>query len=54
MIFDYKVTYHSFELGSSFVRVADDAILYTNRDESLVIAFARGFCQAMNKKFYIE
>lgn len=53
MVFEYKVTYHSLELGCSFVRVADDAILFTNTEERC-IAFAMGFCQALGKKFYVE
>lgn len=52
--YKYKVTYHSKELGCSFVRIKDDAILYTNPNEDYVRMFAMGFCQAKNEKFYIE
>lgn len=53
MVFEYKVVYHSLHLGCSFVRVEDDLILYTNTEER-VIAFARGYCKALDKKFYFE
>lgn len=52
--YKYKVTYHSKEMGCSFVRIKDDAILFTNPKEDYVRMFAMGFCQAKNEKFYIE
>ena len=53
-IYKYKVSYHHGLMCTMFVRVKDDAILYTNTEESLVKAFADGFCVAKNEKFYIE
>ena len=50
----YKVTYLDYLKCSVFVRVADDAILYTNSIEDLVLIFAEGFCTAKNQDFYIE
>ena len=39
---------------SAFVRVSDDAILYTNACEDYVRLFADGFCTAKNADYYIE
>lgn len=50
----YKVTYLDYLKCSAFVRVADDAILYTNAVVDFVILFAEGFCTAKNEDFYIE
>lgn len=53
-IYKYKVSYHHELMCTMFVRLKDDAILYTNKDGSLVRAFADGFCVAKNEQFYIE
>lgn len=50
----YKVTYLAHLMATAFVRVADDAILYANEDESLVRAYAKGFCTAKGERFFIE
>lgn len=50
----YKITYLSYLMCSAFVRIADDAILYTNSNETLVSMYASGFCTAKNEKYYIE
>ena len=50
----YKITYLHHLMCCAFVRVADDAILYSNSDENLVRAFADGFTTAKNCKYYVE
>lgn len=50
----YKVTYLDYLHCSAFVRVSDDAILYTNACEDFVRIFADGFCTAKNVDYYIE
>ncbi|SFG56427.1 hypothetical protein [Prevotella sp. KH2C16] len=52
--YNYKVTYLDYLKCMAFVRIADDAILYTSDSEQLVTTFADGFCTAKNEKFYIE
>lgn len=50
----YKVTYLDYLHCSAFVRVSDDAILYSNACEDHVRLFADGFCTAKNADYYIE
>lgn len=52
--YKYKVTYLHHLMAMAFVRIADDAILYTNENEMFVRMYAEGFCNAKNEKFYIE
>lgn len=51
---NYKVTYNADTMNCEFVRIKDDAILYSNPNEIFVIMFARGFCTAKDTNFYIE
>lgn len=50
----YKVTYLSDSMTCAFVRVADDAILYNNADESLVRFYADAFCAGKGCDYWIE
>ena len=52
--YKYKVTYLSEYKALAFVRIADDALLYTNENEMYVRMYAEGFCNAKNEKFFIE
>lgn len=52
--YKYKVTYLHHLMALAFVRLADDAILYTNENEMFVRMYAEGFCDAKNEKFFIE
>ena len=52
--YKYKITYLDHLQACSFVRIADDAMLYTNRNEMYVRLYAEGYCNAKNEKFYIE
>lgn len=52
--YKYKVTYLDYLNCCAFVRVADDAILYSNENEHFVTLFADGFCTAKNEHFFIE
>lgn len=50
----YKVTYLAHLMATAFVRVADDAILYSNENEDYVRIYAKGFCVAKGERFFIE
>lgn len=50
----YKISYVNSLMMTIFVRIADNAILYSNENEDFVKCFADGFCQAKNEKYYIE
>ena len=50
----YKVTYLDYLHCSAFVRVSDDAILYTNENEDYERHIADGLCTAKNVDYYIE
>lgn len=50
----YKVTYLDYLMCCAFVRIKDDAILYSNATEDFVIMYAKGFCTAKNESFFIE
>lgn len=52
--YKYKVTYLSEYMAMAFVRIKDDALLYTNENEMYVRMYAEGFCNAKNEKFFIE
>lgn len=54
--YDYKITYLHHVMSTAFVRIKDDAILFTSSDEKLVKAFADGFVcgSGRTKKYYIE
>lgn len=52
--YNYKVTYLDYLMCMAFVRIPDDAILYTSDSEQLVSTYADGFCTAKDEKFYIE
>ena len=52
--YQYKVTYLDYLHCLAFVRISDDAILYSNANENYVELFAKGFCTAKNESFYIE
>lgn len=52
--YNYKVTYLEYLKCMAFVRISDDAILYTSDSEQLVSTYADGFCTAKDEKFYIE
>lgn len=52
--YKYKVTYLLHLMAMAFVRIKDDAILYTNDNEMYVRMYAEGFCNAKNEKFFIE
>lgn len=51
---NYKVTYIDYLMCMAFVRISDNAILYSSNSEQLVSTYADGFCTAKNEKFYIE
>lgn len=52
--YNYKVTYIDYLMRMAFVRISDNAILYSSNSEQLVSTYADGFCTAKNEKFYIE
>lgn len=54
--YDYKITYLSHIMSTAFVRIHDDAILYTSTDEKMVKAFADGFTcgSGGTKRYFIE
>ena len=52
--YKYKVTYLHHLMAMAFVRIADDALLYTNENEMYVRMYAEGFCNAKNEQFFIE
>ena len=52
--YKYKVTYLHHLMAMAFVRIKDDALLYTNENEMYVRMYAEGFCNAKNEKFFIE
>lgn len=47
---NYKVTYIAETMTMAFIRVSDDAILYSNAKEAPVIEYAKNF----GKAFWIE
>lgn len=50
----YKLTFLGHDGLSAFVRIADDAILFSNDDERVVKAYADGFSASTGQEYYIE
>lgn len=51
---NYKITYQAETKAVVFVRISDGKILYANRNEEYVKAFANCFKAAFYEDYYIE
>lgn len=52
--YNYKVTYFNEPMMCAFVRISDDAVLYSSTNEQFVIDFANGFKEKFGYDYYIE